>query len=130
VSETQAAREVICTSCPRGCPLQVRLLEDSVQVTGAACKRGVAFGQAEAVDPKRVLTTTVAVLGGTSPVVSVRTRGPIPLRLIEAALAELRRATLEAPVDFGAVVLQSVAGSGEDVIATRAVPKADGSGCR
>lgn len=114
-------REVICTACPRGCPLQVRVLLETVQVEGATCRRGVAFGEAEVRDPRRVLTTTVRVVGGTVPLAPVRSRTPISRALIPKALSELRAVAISAPVGLHQVVLAAVAGTDVDIVTTGSV---------
>jgi CxxC motif-containing protein len=119
--------EVICTSCPRGCPLQVRLLQDVVEVSGNVCRRGQAYGETEVRDPRRVLTTTVRVVGGTAPVVPVRTQSAIPRARLSQALEELRTMQVQAPVAIHQVLSESIAGTGVPVLATRAVPEVGSS---
>lgn len=72
-------RELICISCPMGCPLSVEL-EDGVvtRVTGNTCKRGEVYGTKEVTNPTRIVTSTVEVEGGTVSRVSVKTREDIP----------------------------------------------------
>lgn len=121
MSSERESREVICTACPRGCPLQVRVLPEAVQVEGATCRRGVAFGEAEVRDPRRVLTTTVRVVGGTAPLAPVRSRAPISRTLIPAVLKELRTVTLAAPVALHQRVLGSAAENEVEIVAAAAV---------
>ncbi|NLT42411.1 MAG: DUF1667 domain-containing protein [Anaerolineae bacterium] len=121
MSAGEETKEIICTACPRGCPLQVRVLREAVQVEGASCRRGVAFGRTEALDPRRVLTTTVRVRGGAVPVVPVRTRSPISRGLVPGVLAELRRVELLAPVSLHQIVLADPADAGTDVVTAASV---------
>ncbi len=118
MSAAGETHEVICTACPRGCPLQVRVLPETVKVEGASCRRGTSFGEAEVRDPRRVLTTTVRVVGGAAPVAPVRSKTPLSRLSIEQALAELRTVTLMAPVALHQVVLTSVAGQEVAIVAT------------
>ena len=65
-------RKLICVQCPIGCHLTVTY--DGVHepvVTGNTCKNGEIYGKSEVTDPRRTLTTSVRVKGGTIPV-SVR----------------------------------------------------------
>ena len=55
-------KEFICTVCPRGCRLKVD--EKKLTVTGNGCIRGIEYGKNEAVNPKRILTSTVSIEGG------------------------------------------------------------------
>ena len=75
-----AIRELTCISCPLGCPLKVETDENGavLQVTGNTCKRGEIYGKKEVTAPERTVTSTVAVVGGSAPLVSVRTRTDIP----------------------------------------------------
>ena len=70
--------ELTCVVCPNGCLLTVWQEDGVTHVEGAACKNGVRYGETELTDPRRVLTTSVAVNGGVLPLVSVRSTAPIP----------------------------------------------------
>ena len=57
-------RELICINCPMGCPLTVTLEDgEVVSVTGNTCPRGDAYGRKEVTNPRRIVTTTVPVVG-------------------------------------------------------------------
>ena len=101
--------------------MQVEVLSEAVRVSGHACRRGVAYAEAEVKDPRRMITTTVRVRGGVLPLVPVRSREPIPKDRIREALAELREVTLDAPVSMHQLVSSSVAGTGVAVVTTRPV---------
>ena len=58
------------------------------------------------------------LLGGTAPVVSVRTQTDIPKEKIFQCMEEIRKAAAEAPVRIGDVILENVAGTGVSVVAT------------
>ena len=122
-----AVRELTCISCPLGCPLKVETDEagNVLSVTGNTCKRGEEYGRKEVTAPTRTVTSTVRVEGGSVPVVSVRTRTDIPKDKIFACMAEIRRAAAAAPVRIGDVVIWNAAGTGVDVIATKAAEKSD-----
>lgn len=115
--------EITCINCPVGCRMRVEL-EDGrvVSVTGNGCGRGSAYARQECVDPRRTVTAVIPLEGGTMPL-SVRTRAPIPKRLIAQCMKELSGVKLRAPVELGSVVLENVCGTGVDVIATRSVGK-------
>lgn len=119
--------ELTCISCPLGCPLKVET--DSagkvLSVTGNTCKRGEAYGKKEVTAPTRTVTSTVRVLGGSVPVVSVRTREDIPKDKIFAVMEEIRQAKATVPVHIGDVIIEDIAGTGVDLIATRNVEEAD-----
>lgn len=119
--------ELTCISCPLGCPLKVETDNEGkvLSVTGNTCKRGEEYGRKEVTAPTRTVTSTVRVQGGSAPVVSVRTREDIPKDKIFAVMEEIRRATAAVPVRIGDVIVKDIAGTGVDLIATRAVEKGE-----
>ena len=87
----------------------------------AATFMGDAYARKEVTHPTRIVTTTVQVAGGTAPVVSVKTAQDIPKGKIFDCAAALRDVRVQAPVAIGDVVLSDAAGTGVDVVATKAV---------
>ena len=110
-------KEMICITCPKGCHLQID--EETLAVTGNGCPRGVLYAQNELTDPKRTVTSTVAITGSFLPRCPVRTSAPIPTALMKDLVAELKNYTLASPVKTGDVVIADVFGTGADVIVTR-----------
>jgi CxxC motif-containing protein len=109
-------KAMTCIICPRGCALEVEATTPPV-VSGAACKRGVDYATSELVDPRRVLTSTVRVLGGRRRRFPVRSALPIPLpRLVEAARA-LDSIVVTPPLACGSVVAADWLGLGADLLA-------------
>ncbi len=115
-------REFVCISCPMGCHLTVDDSDKSnIIVTGNTCPRGKIYGINEVTAPKRMVTSSVKVIGGIDLVVSVKTKEAIDKNLIFDVLKELNNVCLKAPVKIGDVVIKNVLNSGIDVIATRNV---------
>ncbi len=115
-------RELICIGCPMGCMLQVTLSSGEViEVTGNTCKRGDAYARKEVTNPTRILTSSVRVSGGELPVVSVKTRSDIPKGKITECMEALTEIEVTAPVEIGDVILENIAGTGVDMIATKSV---------
>lgn len=113
--------EITCINCPVGCRLNVELENGQVaSVSGNACKRGETYAKQECVDPQRMVTAVIPVKGSAAPL-SVKTRTPIPKKLISACMQELSNANLTAPIAAGSVVIANVCGTGVDVIATKSV---------
>ena len=98
--------ELTCVVCPNGCLLTVWEENGETYVEGAACKNGVAYGETELTDPRRVLTTSVAVNGGVLPLVSVRSTAPIQKRFLKDAVASLKHVSIDAPVRIGDLVYE------------------------
>ena len=115
-------RNVTCIQCPMGCLVTVEMeAGEIVSVSGNTCKRGEAYARKELTHPTRILTSTVRVLGGVLPVVSVKTSVDIPKEYIEKVMGEINKMRVSAPVQIGDVLLEDIAGTGADIIATKYV---------
>jgi CxxC motif-containing protein len=119
----------LCIGCPLGCRLEVEAEDDEiVEVRGFSCKRGVRFAEQEFHDPRRDVSTTVAIDGARWARLPVKTAAPIPKAQVQALCARLHEVRLEAPVRMGDVVLADVLGTGIDVVATRDLERMDVAG--
>lgn len=113
-------KELICINCPLGCHLSVDDKDlANVKVTGNTCPRGVTYAVSEVTSPKRMVTSSVPVVGSKVKRVSVKTSQPIPKSKIFECLAEIKNLTAKAPVAIGDVLLSNVCDCGADIIATR-----------
>ena len=110
--------KMICINCPKGCELDVEKADDgTVSVTGNACPRGEEYGRSELVNPTRMVTGLVRVAGMRKPI-PVKTKTAIPKGKIDAVLFALHQTTVQLPVKIGDVIVQNVAETGVDVVAT------------
>lgn len=117
-------RDLICIGCPLGCPLTVTIENGEVTaVTGNTCPKGDAYARKEVTNPTRIVTSTVCVEGGVSPMVSCKTASDIPKEKIFDVTDALKTVVAKAPVAIGDVLLANVAGTGVDIIATKNVEK-------
>ena len=117
-------RELICIGCPMGCMLYVELNgNDVVSVSGNTCKRGDAYARKEVTAPTRIVTGSVRVLGGTLPVVSVKTKEDIPKDKIWDCMTDIKQVQVSAPVELGDVIVKNIADTGVDLVATKTVAK-------
>ena len=114
----------LCIGCPLGCRLEVEDDEhgEIVEVRGFSCRLGREFATAEHTEPRRMVTTTVAVEGGLWARLPVRTVDPIPKDLVLALCTALRDVSVPAPVRLGDVILADALGTGVDVVASRDLP--------
>lgn len=120
-------RELTCIVCPVGCRLKAEVVDGEVRsVEGNSCKRGAAYARDELCAPKRTVTSTVRVSGGFLPLLPVKTAAPVPKERIGQVLAQISAVRLGAPVAAGQVVIENVAGTGVNVIATRSMPVGEG----
>ncbi len=117
-------KKFICIRCPQGCEITTTLDGSGAvtEITGNSCKLGIEYVSAEAKDPRRTLTTTVAVEGGAMPLCPVWTEKPVPKDKILRIADELRSKKLKAPVKINQVVLENALGTGINVTASRDIP--------
>ncbi len=117
--------ELICISCPLGCPLAVTRDADGavLTVSGNTCPRGKQYAEKELTAPTRIVTSIVRVRDSATGArtVSCKTRSDIPKDKIFAIVKELKTVCVTAPIAIGDVLKADVAGTGVDVIATKAV---------
>ncbi|MBO6164846.1 MAG: DUF1667 domain-containing protein [Eubacterium sp.] len=114
--------DLICINCPMGCSLVVTKADDgSVTVTGNTCPRGEEYGIKEVTAPTRTVTSIVRVAGGEIPMVSVKTAADIPKEKIFDVMKYIREAKTVAPVKIGDIIIENVAGTGVNVVATKNV---------
>lgn len=116
----------LCIGCPLGCRLEVEEDQDGavVEVRGHSCRKGKRFAEREHHDPRRMVTTTVAVDGGRWSRLPVHTTSEVPKDLVHEVVRSLRTVRLNAPVELGQVIASDVLGTGADVVASRPMPVA------
>ena len=115
-------KKITCIICPLGCEITVLGVDKTViSIEGHGCKRGQNYAAVEFSTPKRIFTSSVKVRGAYQPLVSVRSRDPVPKELLLECVTQLRGIELEAPVNLYDVVVSDILGTGVDIIATAAV---------
>ena len=118
-----AERNVTCIVCPIGCKILVKTDGTQLEIVGGnKCERGIEYARNEALDPRRMLTTSVFVNDGEWPLVSVKSSKPIPKEKLFSVLKEIRRITVKAPVKSGQTIIKNAANTGIDIVATKTVP--------
>lgn len=112
-----------CVVCPNGCDIEVDTAPDGaiLSITGQTCRRGEAFARQEVLDPQRTISSSVRLIGGELPLVSVRLNRPVPRARIPEVMEAVRSLTLSAPTHIGDVALANVLGLGADLIVTKNV---------
>lgn len=116
-------KEMICFLCPNSCELNVTVLNQKISVDNNKCSRGIVFAKKEIEDPERILTTSVLVVGGKSPLVSVRTKTPVKKDEIRDIMKYINNTKVSAPVSIGQVLLLEIGINKVEIIATRNVEK-------
>jgi CxxC motif-containing protein len=119
-------KEIICISCPKGCRITVQNRGEAItSIVGNDCPKGIKYAEEEFINPLRILPTTVKVIGGELPLVSVRTEKAIPKRLLLKAMAEIAEIEIKAPVKIGQAIKDDLMGTGVSLIATRNIKRVD-----
>ncbi len=115
-------RELTCIGCPLGCQITVELENGEVKsITGNTCEKGRIYAEKEVTNPTRIVTSTVRVQGGSKDFTSVKTKSDIPKSKIFDVMKDINKAVAKAPVAIGDVIIENVAGTGVEVVATKAV---------
>ncbi len=119
-----AITHYLCIGCPLGCRLEVEEDADGavVEVRGFSCRKGKVFAEREHTDPRRMITTTVAVSGGRWARLPVRTATEVPKDRLWEVVRLLQPVSVVAPVAMGDVIVADIAGTGVDVVASRDMP--------
>ena len=113
-------KELVCIVCPKGCRLHVDD-ENGYAVTGNSCPRGAEYGKNEIQNPTRVLTSTVRLSGGAYRRCPVKTDRAVPKGKLLDIMKELNGVELTSPVAIGQIALKDAAGTGANVVVTKAL---------
>ena len=113
-------RNLTCIGCPLGCSLSVQIEnEQVVSVSGNTCPRGDAYARKEVTNPTRIVTSTVRVASANGGMVSCKTQEDIPRNMIFDVVNALKDVEVDPPVRIGDVLVENVAGTGVNVVATK-----------
>lgn len=116
------SRRVSCIVCPMSCVGEVEITDGQVvRMVGFTCERGRTYAKSEVTAPKRVLTTTIKVHGGTIRLLPVVSRHPLPKEKIAACVRCLASTEVQAPVKEGDIIAGNILGLGVDIVASRDV---------
>lgn len=116
-------KEMICIGCPLGCNLTVKIDNENITVSGNTCKNGEIYGKNEATNPVRVVTSTIEVIDGNIDRVSCKTKTAISKNKIFSVMEQIKNACVKAPVKIGDVLIENVANTGVDIVATKNIDK-------
>lgn len=115
--------KVTCVICPVGCDIEVEYeLENGVptikSVKNNKCPRGLKYATTEVICPERVLTSTVKLIGGQTARLSVKSEKPIPRSAVFDCMKQICEVCVCSPVKMGDVILENVADTGVNIVAT------------
>ena len=114
-------KDIICITCPQGCIVKVTGDVEKGEITsceGFKCKRGKVYAENEFIHPLRILTTSVKTEGASTPLVAVRTSAPIPKEMQMAAMEEVKKLTVKAPLVPGDVIVENFMGLNVNLVAS------------
>ena len=115
-------RKFTCIVCPNGCEIEVDYEGKEIKsIEGEGCKKGKEYVTQELVDPRRNIASSVILLNGELPLVSVRLTKPVPKAKIFDVMDIIKGIKLEAPVEVGDVVVKNIMGYDSDLIVTKQV---------
>lgn len=113
--------DVICTNCPMGCKITLKIGEKSGEVLGIEgnkCKQGKQYALAEFKNPVRVLTATVRTTSLKNPLLPVRTNKPITKDKMKEMMYILARIKVKPPIEAGQIIQSNIMDTDVDLIAT------------
>ena len=115
--------EIVCVQCPMGCKLKITMDEENKisDISGYTCERGKQYAVQEITDPKRIIPSSIKVVNGELPLVSVKTDRPVSKKLISEIMLIIKKSAVTAPVKVGQVLVKNILGTGADIVATRQV---------
>ncbi|MDO5564195.1 MAG: DUF1667 domain-containing protein [Eubacteriales bacterium] len=117
-------KELTCIGCPMGCQINVIISNNNtLEIDGYTCEKGEIYARKEVTNPTRIVTSSVYVNGGDKITLSVKTANDIPKSKIIDVIKELKNIKVNAPIKVGTVILNNVANTGVNVVATREIKK-------
>ena len=117
-------KDITCIVCPIGCKILIKTNGKNFEILkGSKCKRGTEYARNEALDPRRMLTTSVLVNNGEWPLVSVKSLKPVPKDKIFTVLKEIKQTKINAPVKSGQIIIKNIANTNIDIVATKSIRK-------
>ena len=117
-------KEITCIVCPIGCKILVRTDGTRFELLdGNKCKKGVDYARNEALDPRRMLTSSILVKNGEWPLVSVKSSRAVPKDKVFSVLKEIRRTDVNAPIKTGQILIENAANTGINIISTKSVKR-------
>jgi CxxC motif-containing protein len=115
-------KEYICIVCPRSCTVRVGEAEGEpggLKFRGHGCGRGVEYARTEHYNPKRLLTTTVRVIGSSLRRIPVVSDAEIEKPMLGRCFGYLHGLTVQTPIKGGDVIVSDIMNSGVNIIAAQ-----------
>lgn len=117
-------KEITCIVCPIGCKILVDLEGKQIKnLEGNKCKQGIDYAINESLDPRRMLTSSIFVISGNWPLVSVKSDQPVPKDKVFNVLKEIKKIKLKAPIKSGQIIINNVVNTNINIISTKSIKK-------
>jgi CxxC motif-containing protein len=117
-------KEITCIVCPIGCKILIKKNGKRFEILqGNKCKKGIDYARNEALDPRRMLTSSVLVINGEWPLISVKSSKPVPKDKIFNVLKEIKKTKVNAPIKSGQIIIKNVANTDINILATKSIKK-------
>jgi len=118
-------KQYTCIGCPIGCPLQLEHNGGEIkEISGHECNRGAKYARQEFIDPRRSLSTTIAISGAMWTRLPVKVTGPIMKDRVKEAVRKIHQLSVEAPLKSGKVLIEDFMGEkGIHVVACRSMKR-------
>jgi CxxC motif-containing protein len=122
------SKQFICIGCPIGCPLQLQHEGSEItEITGYECNRGAKYARQEFTDPRRSLSTTIAISHAKWRRLPVKVTEAVEKDRIMEAVFKIHELQIEAPVRLGQVLIKDLLGEKNiNVVACRSMERVNG----
>lgn len=113
---------ITCIVCPLGCSIDIEEENESiVEINGYSCPRGKEFAESEFYNPKRVVTTIVAIDGGEQLYLPVISDGQVPKQMLWDCVELLKRTKVRPPIEMGDIVVEDILDTGINIISAKSI---------
>lgn len=109
-------KEVVCTTCPRGCEITVTGEIGALQFAGNGCPKGIEYATGEVTSPRRVVTSTVRAGKYMLP---VKTDRPVLKTLMLDVMRKINSVKVWTSVKIGDIIISDVDGEGTNVVSAK-----------
>jgi len=117
-------KEIICIICPNSCHLSIEYEGTKIiKIKGLKCINSKEYVKNEILNPVRVFTGSVKVVGGNFSLVSVKTPKPIPKKYLRDLGKITHQLKVQAPVEIGDIISDNILDQQIELVATRKVKK-------
>ena len=106
-----------------GCELKVNECDGNISVEGNLCNKGATYGKEEFAKEKRVLSFKIPIKTGYFEKIHVKTSGEISKELWDKVYNLVDSLEIEAPIEFGEVIVENILGTGINLVSERKIDK-------